>query len=406
MTRKDKIFKFFKSSFLLTVRGSWVYYTWIGFLFLLMGLGLWAYTNQVARGLVTTNMKDSVSWGFYIANFTFLVGVADAAVLLVIPAFVYNWKPIREVFMLAVALAVSAIIMSILFVMVDLGKPFKVWHMIPMIGKLNFPRSILAWDGIFLNLYLIINVLIMAYLLYGAFMGGEYNRKYLFPLILFSLPMGLFVHMITAFLYNGLAARPFWNTSLLMPKFLASAFCSGPAILVIVLQILKKTSKLEIKEEAFWKIAELMAYAAFLNLLLLGAEFFKEFYSDTHHHLHSHYMYFGLKGHNAIVPYVWLSVFFNVIGFLLLLIPATRRNIITLNMGCLVIYTAVYIEKGVGLLMPGYAPNPLGEVIEYTPNLHEMMLSAGIFAVGFLIFTILVKIAIPMSMGKVTVDTV
>jgi molybdopterin-containing oxidoreductase family membrane subunit len=205
---------------------------------------------------------------------------------------------------------------------------------------------------------------------------------------------------VTAFVYNGLAARPFWNASILAPRFIASAFCSGPAILLILFQILKRTTNIHIKDEAIWKIAELMAYAMFLNLFLFGAEIFKESYSDTHHYLHTRYLYFGLHGHNALVPYAWASVICSVAAFLLFMIPATRRNFITLNLGCLLIYAGVYIEKGLALVIPGMTPDTLGEIYEYTPTLIEVRIGAGIFAVGFLVFTALCKIAIPILQGE------
>ena len=209
-----------------------------------------------------------------------------------------------------------------------------------------------------------------------------------------------------AFLYIGMPARPFWNASILAPRFIASAFCSGPAIMVILLQILQRTTKLEIKNEAIWKIAELMAYAMFVNLFLFGAEIFREFYSGTHHMLHAQYLYSGLDGHTALVPYAWASVICSVVAFVLFLIPATRKNFLTLNLGCLLIYSGVYIEKGMALVIPGFTPSTLGEIYEYTPTMVEVRVAAAIFAIGFLVFTGLCKIAVPIVTGEFTIDTI
>ena len=195
-------------------------------------------------GLVVTAMRDQVSWGFYIGNFTFLVGVAAAAVVLVIPAYVYDWKPIREIVIFGELLAVSAIVMCLLFVLVDIGRPDRFWHLIPVIGHLNFPQSILAWDVLVLNIYFVVNFIVVTHILYRAFHGRHYNKKVVVPLVLLSIPMAVGIHTVTAFLYNGLAARPYWNSSILAPQFLASAFCSGPAILLIVLQVLRRFTTL------------------------------------------------------------------------------------------------------------------------------------------------------------------
>ncbi len=390
------IFDFVSGSTRLALRGSGLYFAWIALLGALVLWGVTAWWQQVTNGLIITNMRDQVSWAFYIGNFTFLVGVAAAAVMLVIPAYVYNWKPIKEIAIFGELLAVSAIVMCMLFVTVDIGRPDRVWHLLPFVGSLNLPTSLLGWDVLVLNLYLVLNLLIVVHLLYTAFHRRPYSSRFVVPLLLFSIPAAVGIHTVTAFVYAGIAARPFWNASILAPRFLASAFCSGPAILLILFQILRKTTNIEIKDEAIWKIAELMAYAMFLNLFLFGAEIFKEYYSDTHHLIHTQYLYSGVHGHDALVPYAWGSLVCSVIAFLLFLIPATRRNFVTLNLGCLLIYTGVYIEKGMALVIPGMTPDTLGEFYEYVPTLSEVRVGAGIFAVGFLVFTLLCKIAIPI----------
>ncbi|MDQ7086390.1 MAG: NrfD/PsrC family molybdoenzyme membrane anchor subunit [Acidobacteriota bacterium] len=216
------------------------------------------------------------------------------------------------------------------------------------------------------------------------------------PLLLVSIPAAISIHTVTAFVYNGMAARPFWNASILAPRFIASAFCSGPAVLIILFLILRRVSRIHIRDEAIWKIAELMAYAMFINLFLAGAELFKEFYSRTEHLVHTRYLYTGLGDHTTLVPFAWASLFCSVVAFLLFLVPSTRRNEVTLVIGCLLIYTGVYIEKGMALVIPGMTPDTLGEIYEYAPTITELRVGAGIFAVGFLVFTLLCKAAIPM----------
>jgi molybdopterin-containing oxidoreductase family membrane subunit len=262
-------------------------------------------------------MNDQVSWGLYIANFTYLVGAAAAAVLLVIPSYVYHFKPIKEIVVLGELFAASSIVMAILFVMADLGRIDRFWHMIPFIGSLNFPASLLAWDVLALNGYLFLNLLIPIYLLVKFYYREEPNWKFILPFILLSIPMAVAIHTVTAFLYNGLPARPFWNASILAPRFLASAFCSGPAIIIIIFQIIRKVSvsHIEIEDEALFKISELIAYAMFLNLFLLSAELYKEYYSQTVHIASFRYLFEGLHGHNQLVPWIWAAMMMNVIAF-------------------------------------------------------------------------------------------
>ena len=392
--------RFTTDSVRIVTRGNWMYWTWVASLVALILVGVVAWVHQTQTGLISTSMRDQVSWAFYIGNFTFLVGVAAAAVLLVIPAYVYNWKPIKEVVILGELLAISAIVMCSLFVTVDVGHPERLWHLIPGLGHLNLPRSMLAWDVVVLNSYLILNLSIVTYLLFSLHAGRSPNKKIFLPLVLHSIPAAISIHSVTAFLYCGLPSRPFWNTSILVPRFLASAFCSGPAVLIVLMQLLRRFTRFEISNEAIWKVAELMSYAMAVNLILLGAEVFKEYYSNTEHLIHMQYMFAGVDGKVAIVPWMWLSVFASIAAFFLFLLPKTRRNPLTLNLGCALIWIGVYLEKGMGLVIPGMTPDTLGEIYEYFPSHNELLISAGIFSVGFLVFTLMVKVATPIMLGE------
>jgi len=395
---------FYRRTLTLVAKGSKLYYAWCFSLIAIIVAGSLFYLKQHDAGLIATNMNDQVSWGLYIANFTYLVGAAAAAVLLVIPSYVYHFKPIKEIVVLGELFAASSIVMAILFVMVDLGRLDRFWHMIPFIGLMNFPQSLLAWDVLALNGYLFLNLLIPIYLLVKFYYRKEPNWKFILPFILLSIPMAVAIHTVTAFLYNGLPARPFWNASILAPRFLASAFCSGPAIIIIIFQIIRKvsTSKIEIEDEALFKISELIAYAMFLNLFLLSAEIFKEYYSQTVHIASFKFLFEGLHGHKQLVPWIWAAMTMNVIAFFIFLIPQTRKRITTLNLGCLLTIIGVWIEKGPGFVIPGFVPDPLGEIVQYLPNSLELMVSFGIWATGLLIFTLLMKVAIPIETGKFT----
>jgi len=380
--------------------GNRYYYAWIGFLGLLIFIGAASYGIQLQKGLIVTAMRDQVSWGFYISNFTFLVGLAAAAVLLVVPAYIYNFKPIKEIVLFGELLAVAAITMCIMFVVIDMGRVDRLWHVMPFIGRMNFPVSLLAWDIIVLNGYLAINLFISFYALYQMAHNREYSLQIIKPLIILSIPWAVSIHTVTAFLFNGLSARPFWNASILAPRFLASAFCSGPAVMMIIFQIVRKVSKIEIDNKAIFKIAELVAYAMGINLFLLAAEFFKEFYSGSIHLAPMKYLYFGLHGHNALVPWMWAAMIFNITAFFLFLRPQTRENMLTLNIACILIIIGVYIEKGMGLSIPGFVPGTLGEIYEYTPTFVEKAVTVGVWATGALVYTVLMKFAIPIYTGE------
>ncbi|GAB4255965.1 MAG: polysulfide reductase NrfD [Deferrisomatales bacterium] len=396
----NTLVEFLLGTFVLVFRGGKKYYLWMASLALvaLVGLGAWFY--QLQHGLIVTGMRDPVSWGLYIANFTFLVGVAAAAVLLVIPAYIYKWGPIKEIVLLGELLAVAAISMCLMFVTFDLGHPDRFWHLIPGLGILNFPISMLSWDVVVLNVYLGVNLIVPLYILYSAYQDREPNYKILWPLILFSIPAAVSIHTVTAFLYNGFPARPFWNASILAPRFLASAFCSGPSFIILAFQIIRKNTAIKIQDRAIFKLAEIVAYAMGINLFLLVAELFKEYYGATVHLAPMQYLFEGLHGHNDLVPVIWTAIVFNTVAFLLFLIPKTRENFLTLNVGSVLMFLGVWIEKGPGLIIPGFVPSPLGEIWSYMPTLPEVLITLGIWAIGLMIYTLLLKVAIPIEVGE------
>lgn len=397
--------RFIAGSIKIISKGSKLYYAWLALLLLLAIWGGIGYSGQLVHGLIKTHMRDSVSWAFYIGNFTFLVGVAAAAVMLVIPAYVYNWKPIKEITIFGELLAVCAVIMCIGFIMVDIGNPLRFWHMLPIVGDMNFPHSMLSWDFFVLFTYLLINLTVSIHLLYRIFNKRDYNHKMVQTLVFISIPMAVAIHTVTAFLYNALPARPFWNSALLAPRFLASAFCSGPAILLILFQILRKITKFEIKDEAIFRIAELMVYAMFIYLFFTIAELFKEFYSGTEHILYWKYLLFGIGENREIVFYSWSSIIMGCAAFVLFLIPKTRKNLITLNIGAVLIYASVYVEKGIALIIPGFTPDVLGQIYVYTPSMTEIRTATLIFALGSLLFTFIVKVAIAIIFENYNIDS-
>ncbi|MBF0457031.1 MAG: polysulfide reductase NrfD [Nitrospirae bacterium] len=385
------------------IKGNKMYYLWLSILGFFIAMGAIAYFGQVDNGLIVTNMRDQVSWGFYISNFTFFVGVAAAAVMLVIPSYIYNFKPIKEIVLFGEMMAVMAVTMCILFVVCDMGKPLYAWHI--MLHP-NFPASLLVWDVIVLNGYLIINLSAVTYVLYRAAHGKEYKMSIMWPIVLLSIPWAFSIHTVTAFLYNGLSSRPFWNASIVAPRFIASALCSGPALMILVFQIARKVSEVEISNEAIQKIAELIAYAMGFNLFLYAAEIFKEFYSQSIHLAPMDYLFFGLeKGgvhHNVLVPFTWIALFCNLTAFIMFLNSKMRNKFFSLNVACVLILIGVYIEKGMGLIVPGFIPDTLGEIYDYLPSATELLVTAGIWAIGALIYTLMIKTAIPIYKGELS----
>jgi molybdopterin-containing oxidoreductase family membrane subunit len=376
------------------------YHVWMGSLTLVMLIGAFAYSVQLREGLAVTGMNDHVSWALYISNFTFLVGLAAAAMMLVLPAYVLKDVDFARAVLIAEGVAVAALLMCLAFVVVDLGNPLASWHLLPGIGLLNWPRSLLAWDVVVLNGYLILNLAIPFYILYSHFTGRTPMKGKYVPFIYLSVFWAVSIHMVTAFLLAGLPARPFWNSSLLGPRFLASAFTAGPAFMILLLGFIRNETEYPIDQTTFSKLAMVTTVAAQINLVMLGSEIFKEFYFPTHHSISAEYLFFGLDGHDALVNWIRIAVGLNIAATATLMIHPLRRNPRVLLPACLVLFVAIWMEKGMGLVIPGFVPSPLGEIVEYSPTWVEYSVTAGIWAMGLFVLTVLVRVALPIELGN------
>jgi len=401
MRRRLKVFwSLVKDSIEITTHGSKKYHLWMALLTFIMLVGMYCYSIQLKYGLSVTGMTDSVSWGLYISNFTFLVGVAAAAVMIVLPTYILKDVDFKQAVLIGEGLAVAALIMCLAFVIADMGGPSVLWHMIPGIGVFNFPSSMLTWDMIVLNGYLFLNISIPFYILFKHYQGKTANKRVYIPGVMLSVFFAISIHLVTAFLYQGLHARPFWNNALLGPRFLASAFAAGPALIILVLAIIRANTSFKIEDKTIKKIAMVVTVAAQINLIMLVSELFKEFYAPTHHSESAYYLFFGLDGKNALIPWIWTAISLNVLATVLLTFHKLRNNFKVLFFACFILFIGIWIEKGFGLIVPGFIPGPYGKIVEYTPTGIEIGVTLGIWALGAFVFTILAKTAIKIETGE------
>lgn len=379
--------------------GGILFYVWMFVLTAISLVGANAWANQVAQGMIVTGMTDHVSWGLYIANFTFCVGLAAGGVMMVIPAYLYDDEEMHKVVIIGEAVAIAAIVMSTLSVVVDLGRPDRFWHLLPIIGRVNWPMSMLTWDVIVLNGYLLINLHIVGYLLYMRFLGRKPNPAWYVPFVFLSIIWAISIHTVTAFLYCGLGGRPFWNTALLAPRFLASAFVSGPAFIILVMRVLRITTGYSAPPGPARTLIQIIRVAMAINLIMLASELFTLFYAGGAHAASAQYLFFGSHGHHGLVPWIWTAIVCNLVGTVLFFMPAALERGGIRIAACVLCIVGIWIEKGMGLIIPGFIPSTLHEIVEYTPSLVEWKVTAGIWAFGFLLLTVLLKLIAKVFAG-------
>jgi molybdopterin-containing oxidoreductase family membrane subunit len=374
----------------LAIKGSKRYYAWMTFLMGVIGAGFLVYLWQLDFGLGITGLSRDTSWGFYIANFTFLVGVAAGGVMVVLPYYLHDYKAFGRVTILGEFLAIASVIMCVTFILVDLGQPQRIFNVFIYLS----PRSVLFWDTVVLQGYLLLNIII-GWNVLEAERNGVHYQSWVKPLIYLSIPWAISIHTVTAYLYCGLPGRGFWMTAILAPRFLSSAFAAGPALLILLCLIIRRISSFDPGREQIQSLAKIVAYAICVNVFFFLCEVFVAFYSQIPEHMdHIKYLFVGLHGHGAYVPWMWSSMTFMLIGIILTVNPITRKNEGVLAVACVLIFLGTWIDKGLGMIAGGFTPNPLHHINEYIPSLPEIMIALAVWAMGFLVLTVLFKIAV------------
>jgi len=370
--------------------GSRRYWVWLLCLSAVILAGFLCYLRQLAQGLAITGLSRDVTWGLYIAQFTFFVGVAASAVMVVLPYYLHDFKQFGRITILGEFLAVGAVTMCMLFIFVDMGQPARVLNVM----RYPTPWSLMFWDMISLGGYLVLNALI-SFIMLRAEREGVKPPHWIKPIVILSIPWAVSIHTVTAFLYCGLPGRTFWMSAVLAPRFLASAFAAGPALLILLCLVLRKVAGFDAGREAIRQLGLIVTYAMVINVFLVLMEFFTVFYSRIPEHLeHFRYVFFGLDGNYHLAPWMWLSAVLSLAALALLLVPAWRNNPRLLPVACVFVFVSLWLDKGLGLIVGGFTPSPLGTITNYTPTWPEATIVLGVWAIGALMITVFYKIAL------------
>lgn len=346
---------------------------------LLVAAGLAAWWIQLTRGLGITGLSRDVSWGLYVSQFTFFVGVAASAVMVVVPYYLHDFKAFGRLLVLGETLAIAALVVAGLFIVVDLGQPSRVLNVV----LYPSPQSLMFWDMLCLGGYLAINVVLALTALWTE-RQGLVTRRWVRPLAYLSIPWAVSIHTVTAFLYAGLPGRPFWETAVLAPRFLASAFCSGPSLLLLIVLLLRDKPGMDVGPEAVRALTNIIRYALAINLFLVGVEVFTALYSQLPGEVEAWRMAY-LDPQSGVRPWMWGSAALSLIAFGALFVPAVRIERRYLALAATLVFAAVWMEKGLGFIVGGFEPSPLGHVTRYSPTFLEATIALGVWGTGALV---------------------
>jgi Ni/Fe-hydrogenase subunit HybB-like protein len=382
------------------VKGGFAFYAWMGALSVFIVAMLYVFYLQNTEGLIVTGMTSQIHEGLYFSNLVFLVGVAAGAVTIVFPAYVYHHEGMHKVSVLGEMLAITAVIMVMMFVFAHMGRPDRLWHMIPPWGIYSL-SSMLGWDVLVLTGYLILNAICGFYYLWCKYTGNPINKKWFIPLVFIAIVWALSIHTVTAFLIATMPARPMWAHTVMPIRFIATAFAAGPALIIIIFLIIRKTTRFWIDDSAIKLLTTIVTWCLGIALFLTLSEVVIELYARTEHANGLYYLMFGLHGLTALVPWFWSAVVLMIGAFILFLTPSVRNNMTLLPIACAMAFAGIWIEKGMGLIVPGFIPTPIGEVTEYYPSFVEWLMTLGIWAFGFFVLTILLKGAIGILLGDI-----
>ena len=383
------------------LKGRPSFYVWLAFLGGIITLGALVYLYQVFVGLRITDLSRDVSWGFYIAQFTYMVGVAASAVMLVLPAYFHHYTKFKKMIILGEFLAIGSCVVCMLFIFVDLGQPQRVLNVILH----PTPNSVMFWDMVVLSGYLLLN-LIIGWVTLECERHDVHPPQWIKYVIYLSVFWAFSIHTVTAFLYAGIPGRHYWLTAVMAARFLASAFCSGPALLLLLVMIVRRCTGFDPGRDAIRTLTKIIAYAMGINIFLFCLELFTAFYSQIPGHMHPIVaMFSGHDGHALwINSWMWTAAMLAIVSFLFMAFPATRDNEKILPFTLVILVIATWIDKSLGMLWAGFTPNTFEEITPYAPSLAEIMIGLMVYGIGALIVSILWKIALEVKKEAGTFD--
>jgi len=366
----------------------------------LAGIGLWIY--QMSRGLYVTDMRNLTSWGLYITMFMFFVGLSAGGLIIATVPRVFGLRGFKSVSKIAVYLSICCTVLAAAFIVIDLGHPERIWH---LIAYANF-TSPLMWDVIVITAYLIVSIVYLRATL--RLEKGQGSEKALKTLSTVALVTAVLVHSVTAWIFGLQIGRAFWNTALLAPMFISSALVSGLALTIIVVLVLQKTGYLKADPESNSRMAWLLGIFVLVDLFLLFCELLTAGFplAGTEFEV----VKSMLSG--AFAPMFWTEVGGGIIAAVLLLNKKTQASAGLVALAAVLAVVGIFFKR-FQLLLGGFEFSNIeywsittgpaawsSGVLNYAPTLLEWGIVIGVIALGaFMLILGLNKLALKPAEG-------
>ncbi|HEX6128001.1 MAG TPA: NrfD/PsrC family molybdoenzyme membrane anchor subunit [Candidatus Limnocylindria bacterium] len=384
---------------------------WIGFLLAMLAIGFAAWVYQLANGLAVTNMRNTVMWGQYILFFMFFVGLSAGGLIVASSGKLFGVQRFTPIVRLAVLEATVAVMLAALFLLPDIGRPERLWHV------LRYPNitSPMVWDF----------TIVAAYFVLSAAYVWLYTRADLAatgsPLALgtrdtpesrarddrwkgmlawVALPAAILLHSITAWIFGLQISRGFWYTAIMAPMFVASALVSGLALVILLALVLRWLGKLHFDDGLAGYLGGLLAVFISVEAFFVLSEALTAAYPGAP--FEGDPIARMLTGEYA--PLFWFEVIVGlVVPFLILARRRLRADPRWVAAAAGIAVVGIYVHR-LNLVLNGLSYSPVGLPPGvsvgtaqdgtsfamsnwYVPSLVEWLVVLGVLAFGGLVFT-------------------
>ena len=384
------------------------FYLTVGVLLLIIFITLFIYIRQVYYGLGVTGMNQPITWGFYIVNFVFFIGISHAGTLIsaILRLSKAEWRrPITRM-----AEVITAIVLAIggLHPILDLGRPDRVLEIFTA-GRLQSP---LLWDVTSITAYFTASTVYLylpmipdiaklrdrggkmvwfyEFLAWGWY-GTEHQKKVLSRainiLMVMVIPIAISVHTVISYIFS-MTLQPGWHSTLFGPYFVVGAIFSGIAALLIVMIAFRRFFHLEnyLKLIHFRYLGTLLLIMSLLWFYFTFSEYLTGIFGSEPHEMDV--IFYKFTGTYAI--FFWGMVVCNFLIPVVILAFKKFKTIKGILIASISVVIGMWLER-LNIVIPSLANPRMGlETGMYIPSLTEWSLFIGaiaVFVLGYALFS-------------------